>query len=279
MRTRVLSAIVMLIITLTCILLSPVTRVLFFAAVGILCAYELSVNLEKLNIRCTLWVMITYLVAQALLTILDAGLFAYSVCFIAGVYLALLSGILRKTVSGNGALDTVAGLAYPCSLFSTLMVIGTSDIWLETFVLAMLSTWICDTFAMLGGMRFGKHKLAPAVSPNKTWEGTICGAVSSVFTGILVWGLGLLCADLPWLGGLYSPLPLAVCVVTAVLASSLGQIGDLAESLIKRMIGVKDFSNLIPGHGGMFDRADSLLFAIPTAYFCIRVASMIMKGM
>ncbi len=279
MRTRVLSAIVMLIITLTCILLSPVTRVLFFAAVGILCAYELSVNLEKLNIRCTLWVMITYLVAQALLTILDAGLFAYSVCFIAGVYLALLSGILRKTVSGNGALDTVAGLAYPCSLFSALMVIGTSDIWLETFVLAMLSTWICDTFAMLGGMRFGKHKLAPAVSPNKTWEGAICGAVSSVFTGILVWGLGLLCADLPWLGSLYSPLPLAVCVVTAVLASSLGQIGDLAESLIKRMIGVKDFSNLIPGHGGMFDRADSLLFAIPTAYFCIRVASMIMKGM
>lgn len=279
MRTRVLSAIVMLIITLTCILLSPVTRVLFFAAVGILCAYELSVNLEKLNIRCTLWVMVTYLVAQALLTILDAGLFAYSVCFIAGVYLALLSGILRKTVSGNGALDTVAGLAYPCSLFAALMVIGTSDIWLETFVLAMLSTWICDTFAMLGGMRFGKHKLAPAVSPNKTWEGAICGAVSSVFTGILVWGLGLLCADLPWLGGLYSPLPLAVCVVTAVLASSLGQIGDLAESLIKRMIGVKDFSNLIPGHGGMFDRADSLLFAIPTAYFCIRVASMIMKGM
>lgn len=279
MRTRVLSAIVMLIITLTCILLSPVTRVLFFAAVGILCAYELSVNLEKLNIRCTLWVMITYLVAQALLTILDAGLFAYSVCFIAGVYLALLSGILRKTVSGNGALDTVAGLAYPCLLFSALMVISTSDIWFETFVLAMLSTWICDTFAMLGGMRFGKHKLAPAVSPNKTWEGAICGAVSSVFTGILVWGLGLLCADLPWLGGLYSPLPLAVCVVTAVLASSLGQIGDLAESLIKRMIGVKDFSNLIPGHGGMFDRADSLLFAIPTAYFCIRVASMIMKGM
>lgn len=278
MRTRVLSAIVMLVVTFACILLSPITRVLFFAAVGILCAYELSVNLEKLNIRCTLWVMVSYLVVQALLTILDAGLFAYVVCFIAGVYLALLSGILRQTVSGNGALDTVAGLAYPCVLFAVLMVIGVSDIWFETFVLAMLSTWICDTFAMLGGMRFGKHKLAPAVSPNKTWEGSICGAISSVLTGLIVWGFGLLCADIPWLGSLYSPLPLAVCIVTAVLASTLGQIGDLAESLIKRMIGVKDFSNLIPGHGGMFDRADSLLFAIPTAYFCIRVASMIMKG-
>lgn len=279
MRTRVLSAIVMIVITLACILLSPVTRVLFFAAVGIMCAYELSVNLEKLNIRCTLWVMVSYLVAQAVLTILDAGLFAYVSCFIAGVYLALLSGILRKTVSGNGALDTVAGLAYPCILFTLLMVIGVSDIWFETFVLAMLSTWFCDTFAMLGGMRFGKHKLAPAVSPNKTWEGSICGAASSVLTGLLVWWLGQLCADLPWLGSLYSPLPLGVCIVTAVLASTLGQIGDLAESLLKRMIGVKDFSNLIPGHGGMFDRADSLLFAIPTAYFCIRVASMLMKGM
>ena len=149
----------------------------------------------------------------------------------------------------------------------------------------MLAVWIIaaakfsDVGAYVIGCAFGRHKMAPTMSPNKTWEGAICGAVSSVFTGILVWGLGLLCADLPWLGSLYSPLPLAVCVVTAVLASALGQIGDLAESLIKRMIGVKDFSNLIPGHGGMFDRADSLLFAIPTAYFCIRVASVIMKGM
>lgn len=69
--------------------------------------------------------------------------------------------------------------------------------------------------------------------------------------------------------------PFWLCVVTALLASTMGQIGDLAESLVKRMIGVKDFSNLIPGHGGMFDRADSLLFSIPTAYLCLTVAGII----
>lgn len=266
----------MLAITLACIMLSPFTRVLFFAAAGILCARELSVNLEKLDVHCTLWVMVTYLVAQALLTLLHAGLFAYCVCFVAGVYLALLSGILRRRVSGNGALDTVAGLTYPCVLFTALMVISVSDIWFETIVLAMLATWFCDAFALLGGMRFGKHKLAPAVSPNKTWEGAICGAAASVFSGLIVWLLGELCVNVPWLGTLYSPLPLWVCIITSVLASSTGQIGDLAESLIKRMIGIKDFSDLIPGHGGMFDRSDSLLFAIPTAYFCIRLVSRIL---
>jgi phosphatidate cytidylyltransferase len=85
-----------------------------------------------------------------------------------------------------------------------------------------------------------------------------------VLTGLLVY----------WLSTYYLPMPLWLCVVTALVASTMGQIGDLAESLIKRMIGVKDFSNLIPGHGGMFDRADSLLFSIPTAYICLRLAGM-----
>jgi phosphatidate cytidylyltransferase len=111
-------------------------------------------------------------------------------------------------------------------------------------------------------MRFGKHKLAPLVSPKKTVEGAVCGLLSSILSGLLAY----------WILGMSTPVSLRLCLLTAFLACVMGQIGDLAESLLKRMIGVKDFSNLIPGHGGMFDRADSLLFAIPTAYICLHIA-------
>ena len=118
------------------------------------------------------------------------------------------------------------------------------------------------TGAFFAGRAFGKHKLAPAVSPNKTVEGCVCGALFSMVAGVLVYYvLRSAC-----------PMPLWLCVVTALVSSTMGQIGDLAESLMKRMIGIKDFSNLIPGHGGMFDRADSLLFSIPSAYFLLHLA-------
>lgn len=271
LKTRVISAVVLISITLACVFISPVTRVIFFAAAGILCAYELSRNLEKLEVGCAAGVMYVYLAAQAVLTLIDRftgveiGLFWYMVLFACAVYFALFAGILRKDVSGKGALGTVFGLAYPCFQFSMIMVICVSDIWLQTLAVACLSTWVCDSFALFGGKRFGKHKIAPSVSPNKTVEGCICGAISSVVTGVIVY----------YLSQFWLPIPFWLCVVTALLASTMGQIGDLAESLVKRMIGVKDFSNLIPGHGGMFDRADSLLFSIPTAYLCLIVAGMI----
>ncbi len=239
-----------------------VTRVLFFAVVGGLCAYEYSKNVEKLEARCTLWVMFVYLGAHAALTLARAGLEAYVACFIGCLYLALFSGVLHKTVSGRGALYTLAGLTYPCVLFGILMIIGVSRIWWQTMVLACLSTWVCDSAALFGGTRYGKHKLAPLVSPNKTWEGAVCGALSAPVTALVCW----LFFHFTY------PIPLGLCIGTALFASTMGQIGDLAESLLKRMIGVKDFSSLIPGHGGVFDRADSLLFSIPTVFFCFTLA-------
>ncbi|PVZ85362.1 phosphatidate cytidylyltransferase [Serratia sp. S1B] len=115
----------------------------------------------------------------------------------------------------------------------------------------MLLVWGADSGAYMFGKLFGKHKLAPKVSPGKTWEGLIGGLVTS--------------AVLSWLFGLYAPLSVApitllVCSVIAALASVLG---DLTESMFKREAGIKDSGHLIPGHGGILDRIDSLTAAVP----------------
>ena len=261
LKQRVLSAVVLLAITLTCVLSHEISRVLFFAAAGILCCYEYSRAVEKMEVYCAAWVMYSYIGAQALLTLFHQGPILYLGCMMIGIFLAMFSGILHKKVSGNGAIFTVAGLAYPGFLFGILMTIGVGEIWQQTLFLATAATLVCDSFALFGGMAFGKHKLAPLVSPKKTWEGAVCGALSSLVVGLIIFLLPI-----------FPELSLPLCLITCLLSSTMGQIGDLAESLVKRMIGVKDFSNLIPGHGGMFDRADSLLFSIPTAYIILHIA-------
>ncbi len=115
----------------------------------------------------------------------------------------------------------------------------------------MLLVWGADSGAYMFGKLFGKHKLAPKVSPGKTWEGLIGGLVTS--------------AVISWLFGRYAPLSvvpvtLLVCSVVAALASVLG---DLTESMFKREAGIKDSGSLIPGHGGILDRIDSLTAAVP----------------
>ncbi len=115
--------------------------------------------------------------------------------------------------------------------------------------------WICDSAAFFGGTKFGKHKLFPRVSPNKSWEGGIFGFLASVIIMILFKEFFL------------EFLPLQSAIIIGLIIGTIGQIGDLVESLFKRDAGVKDSSNLIPGHGGVFDRFDSLFFAAPFIYF------------
>ncbi|NQU05185.1 MAG: phosphatidate cytidylyltransferase, partial [Calditrichaeota bacterium] len=118
--------------------------------------------------------------------------------------------------------------------------------------------WICDTAAYFGGKLLGKHKLAPTISPNKTIEGFLFGFAGSVIFSIVWWRLGLIEFD--------------VCVVLAIAGGLFGQVGDLAESALKREAQVKDSSALLPGHGGILDRFDSLLFTAPVMamYLVIR---------
>ena len=117
-----------------------------------------------------------------------------------------------------------------------------------------------DTVAYFFGRFFGRHKLYPAVSPKKTWEGSFGGLVGGVSIAV---GFGSL-----WL---IPEMPIGHAVALGVLGSACGQIGDLVESMIKRGFGVKDSGTLLPGHGGMLDRVDALLFVAPVVYFYVRL--------
>jgi phosphatidate cytidylyltransferase len=119
---------------------------------------------------------------------------------------------------------------------------------------AIALNWIGDTAAYYVGRRFGRHKLAPVVSPKKSWEGAAASVAASVVFGLLY--LGKLMPQIPWWN----------VTVMAVIGNIAGQFGDLAESALKRGAGVKDSGNMLPGHGGMLDRADSTLFALPVIY-------------
>jgi phosphatidate cytidylyltransferase len=123
----------------------------------------------------------------------------------------------------------------------------------------LVVTWVCDSAAMFGGRLIGGAKMAPTISPGKTWAGGIAGVVGGVAVGGLYAVLLFPRLDIR--------IDIFAAIVLALVISIVGQIGDLAESLMKREAGVKDSSALIPGHGGVLDRLDSLYFAIPVAAF------------
>jgi phosphatidate cytidylyltransferase len=124
-------------------------------------------------------------------------------------------------------------------------------------LVAFLLTWVFDSTAYFVGMRLGKHRLAPRLSPGKSWEGAVGGSIAA---------LAFAAAPFPF----WSP-RLTLRLAAAVSVIVFGQIGDLAESTMKRHAQVKDSGRVLPGHGGMLDRFDSLMLSLPAVYYLFRL--------
>ncbi|MFC4091681.1 phosphatidate cytidylyltransferase [Micromonospora sp. GCM10011541] len=141
--------------------------------------------------------------------------------------------------------------------FAAMLAAAPGDGRLRVLV-TLVAVVLSDTGGYAAGVAFGKHPMAPSISPKKSWEG-FAGSVTAAAAGsaLLIW---LLFDVPPWWGALFG-----------VAISCAAVLGDLAESMIKRDLGVKDMSNLLPGHGGLMDRLDSILFAVPTAYLLLAV--------
>lgn len=141
--------------------------------------------------------------------------------------------------------------------FAALLAAAPDDGWMRILA-TLVAVVLSDTGGYAAGVSFGKHPMAPSISPKKSWEG-FAGSVTAAALGsaLLLW---LMFEVAPWWGALFG-----------VAVSCAAVLGDLAESMIKRDLGVKDMSNLLPGHGGLMDRLDSILFAVPTAYLLLAV--------
>ncbi len=152
-------------------------------------------------------------------------------------------------------------LRVACTLLGTLYAFAPwrfsrdlRDVSVHLLFFALALNWVGDSAAFYVGRQFGRHKLAPLISPSKSWEGAAASVLGSVVFGIL------------YLGHFIPAIALWRVVLMAVVGNISGQAGDLSESAIKRGAGVKDSGHMLPGHGGMLDRVDSSLFALPVVY-------------
>lgn len=254
MKTRVISAIIGAVLLIAVLALGSPFLQIAFTLLALLAAYEL-LSAVKIAQQKTLFIIA--LIAAAVMAICVS----YSLLlFLPTLYLWLVTVFVyymanRQTTSLKDVAITFLLTVYPCFLFGHLLHIygmknGEVLIW-AVFVCAFLT----DTCAMFGGKFFGKRKLCPSLSPKKTIEGSVCGVIGCVASMIVYC---IICNQITGLLPNY-----ANAVIVAFGASVVSQLGDLAASCIKREFGIKDYGDIMPGHGGVMDRFDSVLFVSP----------------
>ncbi len=191
---------------------------------------------------------------------------AYMTALIVGALLLFMSIYVLTFPKHNVEQVTAAffGLCYVSVLMSYVYLTrrgfdGKYMVWL-----ILISSWGCDTLAYCTGMLLGKHKMFPVLSPKKTWEGAAGGVIGAGVLGAL-YGLVL--------GSRMNDAlrPVIICMTASALGAVISMLGDLAASAIKRNRGIKDYGQLIPGHGGVLDRFDSMLFTAPVVYYTVNL--------
>jgi len=153
---------------------------------------------------------------------------------------------------------TLLGLLYLGLGFSALLMLRRLDVGAAAVLTVVFGTWAGDTMAYFTGRFFGSTPMAPKLSPNKTWEGFVGGAIGTVLLVVFI--------------GLYTDLGPADSLMLGAVIAVVGPLGDLFESLIKRDVQIKDSGRGIPGHGGVLDRFDALMWTSVAAYFLLTVA-------
>lgn len=256
MAKRVASAIVIALIFIPFLLMGGIYFTVFMSIIGMLGLYELlHIRAVKKKIPLGMRIIAYIMVAVLIISNYKAIDFQYNLDYrlVSAIIFLFLSPMVfindSKKYNLNDALFLVGSVVFIGLSFNLLVMIRNFD--LAYILYLLLITIITDTFALFTGMFIGKHKLAPDISPKKTIEGAVGGTI-----------MGTIVATLFYVTVISKSVPLVFVILITALLTGVGQIGDLAFSTIKRYYGQKDFSELIPGHGGILDRFDSLVFVV-----------------
>ena len=270
MSARVLTAAVALPILAALIWTGGIALLVFVTMVSLVASFE-TTRLFRAHTRATVrlvtWIgavfvpIAVYFVATGSRSAVVAGVLVFLLIEMLAVAWILgdpeegavrrAEGAARQAALGMGALMYI-----PCLLSYGLLMRESPDgrEWLFFTLGVVFAT---DTCALLAGRYFGRFKMAPSISPGKTWEGAAAGLIAGIWAGIALNSL------------LYLDAPAWQAAVAAASVSVAGQIGDLAESKLKRIAEVKDAGRILPGHGGLLDRIDSIVAALPVMYYLL----------
>ena len=258
MKTRVITAIAALIVFLPLLFLGGDYFKYTTFALGVMAMYEIvRMTFKETNIvilgLSSLAGAVLYLHNEIL------SLSQYSIVYI--IIIGMLGSVVgtghRIKLVEIGSIIFVT--AYIFVGFYSLYMLRSLSLFHVGYLL--LTIWFTDSFAYIGGMKFGKNKLSPHISPNKSIEGSVIGSLSSIIIAVVFYFTTNIFTNL-------------IIVITLVI-SVIGQFGDLIESAYKREYGVKDSSNLLPGHGGIFDRFDSVILSAPCLVLLLNLVAML----
>ena len=247
MKKRVISAIVALAIFIPLIILGGMWFKIAATVLAVLGMREF-LNLSGGEKRPKYVDLILYALV-ILLTFMDKNRTSYYFLTLLLPMLAVIYCNNNKKYNADDAFKLIGMTILVGTVFHEFTVIREAGIM--KFIYLFLITTLTDTYAHLGGSLIGKHKLAPKISPNKTWEGSIIGGI-----------FGTLCAATFYYILVDGTVNVLGLLVITLFLSSLGQLGDLFFSAVKRNHDIKDFSNIMPGHGGVLDRLDSIIFVV-----------------
>ena len=241
MRQRVITAVVALIIFIPIIVAGGIWVDIAAFALGLVALSEVLIMRKKLLVS-----------PEAIIS----GIGYLKPWYI--VYLFILLLLMRTVVSRNRFSFDDAGVITLSMLYIGVgfhFFIAARTISLVALLYALFIVWTTDSGAYMIGRKLGKHRLAPHISPNKTWEGSIGGSLVATIVGSVFWYFFPI--------GHFS---LGIMIILTLIFSVVGQFGDLVESALKRYYGVKDSGKILPGHGGILDRFDSLLLVLPVIH-------------